>query len=155
MSVVNRFAALAATAALSVTLVACGGSAGPGGNGSGGDTAKSLAGQAQYNPQPYDNLKDGGTLTTALIEISTQWNPFQGNATGYSLDVWNWYNPILTTFSADGKPAFNPDYLTDVKAETVNGNTRITYTINPKATYNDGSPIDWRSSSEYSAFLSR
>jgi peptide/nickel transport system substrate-binding protein len=143
MSVVNRFAALAATAALSVTLVACGGSPGPGGNGSGGDTAKSLAGQAQYNPQPYDNLKDGGTLTTALIEISTQWNPFQGNATGYSLDVWNWYNPILTTFSADGKPAFNPDYLTDVKAETVNGNTRITYTINPKATYNDGSPIDW------------
>jgi peptide/nickel transport system substrate-binding protein len=140
MSVVNRFAALAATAALSVTLVACGGSPGSGG---GGDTATSLAGQAQYNPQPYDNLKDGGTLTTALIEISTQWNPFQGNATGYSLDVWNWYNPVLTTFSPDGKPAFNPDYLTDVKAETVNGNTRITYTINPKATYNDGSPIDW------------
>ncbi|MBV8994931.1 MAG: ABC transporter family substrate-binding protein [Pseudonocardiales bacterium] len=132
-----------ATAALSVTLVACGGSPGSGGNGGGGDTAQSLAGQAQYNPQPYDNLKDGGTLTTALIEISTQWNPFQGNATGYSLDVWNWYNPVLTTFSPDGKPVFNPDYLTDVKAETVNGNTHITYTINPKATYNDGSPIDW------------
>ena len=40
---------------------------------------------------------------------------------------------------------YNPDYLTDVKQETVDGNTRITYTINPKATYNDGSPIDWRS----------
>ncbi|MGH3550817.1 MAG: ABC transporter family substrate-binding protein, partial [Pseudonocardiaceae bacterium] len=28
-------------------------------------------------------------------------------------------------------------------ADTINGNTRITYTINPKATYNYGSPIDW------------
>ncbi|MDT7712583.1 MAG: glutathione transport system substrate-binding protein [Pseudonocardiales bacterium] len=144
MSVVKKFAALAASAALSVTLVACGGGSGAGTNtNGGGDTAKPLAEQAQYNPQPYDNVRDGGTLTTALIEISTQWNPFQGNATGYSLDVWNWYNPVLTTYSADGKPVFNPDYLTDVKAETVNGNTRITYTINPKATYNDGSPIDW------------
>lgn len=143
MSVVTKFAALAATAALSVTLVACGGSPGSGGNGGGGDTAKSLAAQAQYNAQPYDNLKDGGTLTTDLPEISTQWNIFQGNTTGYSLDLWNWYNPVLTTSSADGKVAFNPDYLTDVKAETVNGNTRITYTINPKATYNDSSPINW------------
>ncbi|MGH3783263.1 MAG: hypothetical protein ACRDRO_22265, partial [Pseudonocardiaceae bacterium] len=143
MSVVTRFAALAATAALSVTLVACSGSPGGNANGGGGDTAKSLAAQAQYNPQSYDNLKDGGTLTTALPEISTQLNPFQGNTTQYSLDLWNWYNPVLTTSSADGKVTFNPDYLTDVKADTVNGNTRITYTINPKATYNDGSPIDW------------
>jgi peptide/nickel transport system substrate-binding protein len=141
MSVVKKFAALAATAALSVTLVACGG--GGSANRGEADTAQSLAAQAQYNPQPYDNIKDGGTLTTALPEISTQWNTFQGNATLYSLNLWNWYNPVLTTFSADGKPAFNPDYLTDVKAEMINGNTRITYTINPKATYNDGSPIDW------------
>ncbi|MGB8994836.1 MAG: ABC transporter family substrate-binding protein [Pseudonocardiaceae bacterium] len=142
MSVVKKLAALAASAALSVTLVACGGSAGSGGNAS-GDTAKSLAEQTQYNPQPYDNLRDGGTLTTALPEISTQWNPFQGNTTQYSLTLWQWYNPVLSTSTVDGKPIFNPDYLTDVKADTVNGNTRITYTINPKAAYNDGSPIDW------------
>ncbi|MGH3784838.1 MAG: ABC transporter family substrate-binding protein [Pseudonocardiaceae bacterium] len=142
MSVVKKCAALAAAAALSVTLVACGGSSGGNANG-GGDTAKSLAEQDQYKPQPYDNIKDGGTLTTRLPEISTQWNPFQGDETQYSLDLWDWYNPMLTTYSADGKPAFNPDYLTDVKADTINGNTRITYTINPKATYNDGSPIDW------------
>ncbi len=141
MSVVTKFAALAVTAALSVTLVACGGSPRSGGNAS--DTAKSLAEQVQYNPQPYDNIKDGGTLTTPLTEISTQWNPFQGDTTQFAKDLWDWYNPVLTTFSADGKATFNPDYLTDVKADTVNGSTRITYTINPKATYNDGSPIDW------------
>lgn len=143
MSAVTKLGALAATAALSMTLVACGGSPGSGGNGNSRDTAQSLAAQAQYNPQAYDNLRDGGTLTTAQPEISPQWNIFQGNTTAYSQAVWNWYNPILTTSSPDGKPAFNPDYLTDVKADTVSGNTRITYTINPKATYNDGSPIDW------------
>ncbi|MBV9058355.1 MAG: ABC transporter family substrate-binding protein [Pseudonocardiales bacterium] len=143
MSAVTKLGALAATAALSMTLVACGGSPGSGGNGNSRDTAQSLAAQTQYNPQAYDNLRDGGTLTTAQPEISPQWNIFQGNTTAYSQAVWNWYNPILTTSSPDGKPAFNPDYLTDVKADTVSGNTRITYTINPKATYNDGSPIDW------------
>jgi peptide/nickel transport system substrate-binding protein len=90
MSVVKKLAALAATTALSVSLVACGGSPGSGANANGGgDTEKSLAAQAQYNPQPYDNLKDGGTLTTALIEISTQWNPLQGDATLYSQTLWN------------------------------------------------------------------
>jgi glutathione transport system substrate-binding protein len=141
MSVVTKLAALSATAVLSMTLVACGGNPGSGGNGR--DTAQSFAAQTQYNPQPYDNLRDGGTLTTPVPEISPQWNIFQGNTTAYSQAVWNWYNPILTTSTPDGKPVFNPDYLTDVKADTVNGNTRITYTINPRATYNDGSPIDW------------
>jgi peptide/nickel transport system substrate-binding protein len=145
MSVVKKIAALATSVALFITLSACGDNPRSGGNASGGvgDTAKSLAEQTQYNPQPYDNLKDGGTLTTALGETSPQWNIFQGNATAYSLALWTWYNPVLTTFSADGKPAFNPDYLADVQAGTVNGNTRVTYTINPKATYNDGLPIDW------------
>ncbi|HJT03190.1 MAG TPA: ABC transporter family substrate-binding protein [Pseudonocardiaceae bacterium] len=141
MSVVKGCAALAATAALSLTLVACGG--GGSANSGAGGTAQSFAEQAQYNPQPYDNVKDGGTLTTSLPEISTQWNIFQGNTTEYALYLWNWYNPVLSTSSADGKVSFDSDYLTDVKADTVNGNTRITYTINPKASYNDGSPIDW------------
>ena len=115
------------------------------GGGNGGETAQSLAEKTQYNPQPYENIKDGGTLTTSLPEISPQFNTFQTDGTAYTLTVWRWYNPILITFTADGDAVYNPDYLTDVKQETVDGNTRITYTINPKATYNDGSPIDWRS----------
>ena len=111
MSVVKKFAALATGAALFITLGACSGSPESDGNarGGGGDTAKSLAERTQYNPQDYDNLKDGGTLTTALGEISPQWNIFQGDATAYSLALWTWYNPVLTTFAADGKPAFNSD----------------------------------------------
>ncbi|MDQ4009876.1 MAG: ABC transporter family substrate-binding protein [Actinomycetota bacterium] len=138
----KRIVALAATAVLLVALVACGGSVTGGGS---GDTAQSLSEQAQFNPQPYENIRDGGTLTTALPEITPQFNTWQGDGTLYTLMVWRWYNPILITFTADGDAVYNPDYLNDVKQELVDGNTRITYTINPKATYNDGTPIDWRS----------
>jgi glutathione transport system substrate-binding protein len=142
MHVVKRTIALAATAVLSVALVACGGSGNRGGS---GDTGQSLSEQAQFNSQPYENIRDGGTLTTALPEITPQFNTWQGDGTLYSLTLWRWYNPVLITFTADGDAVYNSDYLTDVKQELIDGNTRITYTINPKATYNDGTPIDWRS----------
>jgi len=142
MHVIKRTVALAVTAVLSVALVACGGSGNRGGS---SDTTQSLSQQAQFNPQSYENIRDGGTLTTALPEITPQFNTWQGDGTLYTLLLWRWYNPILITFTADGDAVYNPDYLTDVKQELVDGNTRITYTINPKAVYNDGTPIDWRS----------
>ena len=67
MRVVTRIVALAATAVLSVVLVACGGLVTGGGR---GDTAQSLSEQAQFNRQAYDNIRDGGTLTTALPEVT-------------------------------------------------------------------------------------
>jgi len=39
---------------------------------------------------------------------------------------------------------YNPDYYADVKTEVVDGNQRVTITINPKAVFNDGTPIDYR-----------
>ena len=134
-----KLTALGASIALTLTLAACGGQQESG-------SGESLATQAaQYNPQPYENVRDGGTLTTALPEITPQFNLWHGDFTAYTRTVWNWHNPLLITFTADGDAVFNPDYLTDVKQEAVDGNTRITYTVNPKAVYNDGTPIDWRS----------
>ena len=136
----TRIAAIAATATLAVTLAACGGA---GGSNAGvppieGDAASS------YNPQPRDNIKDGGTLTEALPEISAQFNQFNGDATLYSRIVARLYTPELISFAQDGGVQYNRDYLaSDPKEETVDGNTKITYTLNPKATWNDGSPIDW------------
>jgi peptide/nickel transport system substrate-binding protein len=144
MRVTTRVAALAAAAALAVVLAACGtgGQSGPTGP---EETPESLSSRApEYNPQPYENIRDGGTLTTALPEISPQFNLFQADQTGYTRNVWNWYNPVFVTFTPEGEAQFNPDYLTDVREENVDGNTRITYTINPAARFNDGTPIDWR-----------
>ncbi|QUQ68278.1 ABC transporter family substrate-binding protein [Kutzneria sp. CA-103260] len=134
-------AASAAIAVVSMALVACGNS---GATDTGStETAQSLADKTAYNPQQYNNIKDGGTLTTALDEIPPQLNVFHGPETAYTQILWNWYNPILITFTADGEAQYNPDYLTNVKQEMAGGNTRITYTMNPKAVYNDGTPIDW------------
>ncbi|MGB4778906.1 ABC transporter family substrate-binding protein [Microbacterium sp.] len=136
-------AVAAAVVAGALLLSGCstGGSSGPtDGATSGGETK-----QADYNPQPRENLKEGGTLTTALPEISAQFNTFHADGTLYSLNVWRWYNPILALFDADGTYHPNPDYLTDVTKEEVDGKTVVTYTINPEAQYNDGTPIDWTS----------
>lgn len=138
----KRATAAGIAVALSAVLAACGGA--PANDGP-ADTAESLADVSAYNPQPYENLRDGGTVTTSLPELSPQMNLWQNDRTTYTRSVWTWYNPVLITFTADGEPVFNPDYLVDVQQETVDGNTRVTYTINPKATYNDGTPIDWTS----------
>lgn len=141
---IGRKSAIAAIAALALSLAACGGGGTPSEQ---APTvgASQLATEAQYNPQPRENIKDGGTLTTDLTEISPQFNTWQADGTRYTLDVWRWYNPVLALFTPDGTWSPNPDYLTDVKKEEKDGNTVVTYTINPEATYNDGTPIDWKS----------
>lgn len=131
--------AIAIAAVVSLGLAACGGGSG----GSDQPTAP-LTNEGQYNPQPYDNIRDGGTLTTATVEINPQFNQWHGDTTLYTRLLWNWYNPMLITFSPTGQPVFNPDYLVSATEETIDGNTRITYTINPQAVFNDGTPIDWR-----------
>ncbi|MFC7625601.1 ABC transporter family substrate-binding protein [Microlunatus sp. GCM10028923] len=139
---IGRKSAVAALAALALSLAACGGGTSPNQEPTVG--ASELATEAQYNPQPRDNVKDGGTLTTALTEISPQFNTFQADGTRYTLDLWRWYNPVMILFSPNGDWTPNPDYLTDMKVEEKDGNTVATYTINPKATFNDGTPIDWK-----------
>ncbi|MGC4962840.1 ABC transporter family substrate-binding protein [Gordonia sp. DT101] len=108
------------------------------------DSAISTTG-ADLNPQPRANVRDGGSLTTAITEVSPQWNTFQADGSAYTLLLWRWYNPTLAYFAPDGTYSFNRDYLTDVRKELVDGKTVVTYTINPKAHYNDGAPIDYRS----------
>lgn len=130
----------AASLAVSLVLAGCGGST----DSTSSDTNDSLSkSAAQINAQPRENIADTGTLTTALPEVSPQWNTFQADGTLYTLNLWRWYNPSLFTFAADGTASADPDYLTEYKKDVVGGNTVITYTINPKATFNDGTPIDW------------
>lgn len=100
---------------------------------------------ASLNLQPpRENLRDGGSLTTAITEVSPQWNTFHADATLYTLALWRWYNPVLAYFSPEGEYSPNPDFLTDVRTETVDQKTVVTYTLNPRAYFNDGTPIDYR-----------
>ncbi len=90
-----------------------------------------------------DMIKDGGTYTTELTEISTQFNTFHQDGTRYTLDVWRWYNPKLALFSPEGDWSFNDDYLTEFKDEVVDGKTRLTITFRDEAKFNDGTDMDW------------
>ena len=96
-----------------------------------------------FNETAYENVKDGGQIITAIAEISTQQNVWHADAPTYTRYLWTWYNPVVSLFTADGEFSPNDDYVTDVKEEMVDGNTVLTYTINDKAHFNDGTPIDW------------
>ncbi|WP_448850964.1 ABC transporter family substrate-binding protein [Corynebacterium sp. 335C] len=132
----GKFAAVIAAAGL--VLTGCGGD--------GGDVGAGIDHQqvADYNPMERDQIKDGGELNLALAELSEQQNTFHADGTAYTRDVWRLYNPVLATFTPEGEYAPNPAYVTDVKEDSNDERTVVTYTINEKATYNDGTPIDWK-----------
>ncbi|MEO9326475.1 ABC transporter family substrate-binding protein [Gordonia aurantiaca] len=108
------------------------------------DTGAVTTEGASLNPQPRENIRDGGTLTTATPEVSAQWNTFHADASAYTLGLWRWYNPQLAYFSPEGEYSPNPDYVTDVRKEIVEGDTVVTYRLSPRAYFNDGTPIDHR-----------
>ena len=100
--------------------------------------------KGDYNPMERDQIKDGGELTLPIYEISEQSNSLHANSVMDTLTLWRWYNPQPVLFDGDGTWHLNPDYLTNVKDEEVDGKTVVTYDINPDAVFNDGTPIDWR-----------
>ncbi|MGQ4513407.1 ABC transporter substrate-binding protein [Streptomyces sp. DW26H14] len=135
---------VALVAALAVTATACQSSSGKNaGHAAGKDAPKAASAAVDYNPQPYDNIKDGGTYTT-VGTFDDQGNPFNVNATLTASRVWSWYNADAITYSPTGAVRYNPDYYSDVKVAVTGGNQKVTLTINPKAVFNDGTPIDWR-----------
>ncbi|OIJ92411.1 ABC transporter substrate-binding protein [Streptomyces sp. MUSC 14] len=129
--------------AISVTATACQSSSGTGATGSDAkDTPAAASGAADYNPTPYDRIEDGGTYTSAGT-FDDQGNPFNVNATLTASRVWSWYNADAITYSPTGDVQYNPDYFSDVKVSVEGGDQTVTLTINPKAVFNDGTPIDW------------
>lgn len=131
--------------ALSVTATACS-SSGKGTSGTPRTDSKNApaaaSGAADYNPQPYDRIKDGGTYTT-IGTYDDQGNPFNVNANLTAARVWAWYNADAITYSPTGEVQYNPDYFSDVRVTVEGGNQKVVLTINPKAVFNDGTPIDW------------
>ncbi|MFE0171366.1 ABC transporter family substrate-binding protein [Streptomyces sp. NPDC059002] len=131
---------VALIAALSVTATACQSS---GDDAAGAKNTPSAApGAADYNPTAYDKLRDGGTYTTSGT-FDDQGNPFQVNGTLAASRVWAWYNANAITFSPTGDVQYNPDYFSDVQVSVKGGKQKVVLTINKKATFNDGTPIDW------------
>lgn len=103
----------------------------------------------QINPVDYDKVPAGGTLHYPLGGKIQNFNPSETD--GNNVDTFNIVNALLPTpFKTDAANNFtyNPDYLTKepVLGKTADGHQQVTYELNPKAVWSDGSPVgapDW------------
>lgn len=133
---------IAITGVLALTLAGCGGGDG-GSDSDGGTSGSSEVEQADYNPQPRENLQQGGSATFPISEIPEQMNPNHAQGSANTSRIWTWYNPQMVLMSPEGEAKPNPAYLEDITTEVVDGKTVVTYTINPDAQWNDGTPMTW------------
>jgi peptide/nickel transport system substrate-binding protein len=135
---IRRLTAVAFVAAL--TLTGC----------SGGDEAPpSVGGNAEVgatndmNPQDPATLQDGGALRVALSGFPENYNTL--HLDGNTVDMYALAKPTMPRsfiIAADGSATVNHDYFTNVELTGTNPQV-VTYTINPKAMWNDGTPITW------------
>jgi len=94
------------------------------------------------NAQPRDSLVQGGELRLPAVELGSQWNPAQINGNDATLaQVRSPLSPSYFTVDGKGNFTFDKNYLT--QEPTATGNPLVvTYELNPKAIWNDGSPIN-------------
>jgi peptide/nickel transport system substrate-binding protein len=135
---IRRFAVIALVAGL--TLTACSG---------GTQETPSAGGSAEVgttsdiNPQDPAKLQQGGNLRLALTEFPVNFNQLHidGN-TGDVGTIARATLPRAFRVGSDGSTTVNTDYFTSVELTSTSPQV-VTYTINPKAVWSDGTPITW------------
>ncbi|AUY49974.1 ABC transporter family substrate-binding protein [Streptomyces sp. CB01881] len=128
---------------LSLTLCACTADQGSAALPSTLETPKLTA--VDVNPHDRADLRQGGTLNVAIAQFSSQWSPVHTDGSESSTITVT--KPLLPTFfrsDAAGTQTANPAYLQDAHAEVRDGRQVVTWTLNPKARWSDGTPITWR-----------
>ena len=98
----------------------------------------------QINPKPRDQVKDGGTFTWPLGEFPANFNYYELDgllADGAS--VVNALLPQLYNSEADATPVWNKNYLASEPVLKTDPKQVVTYELNPKAAWDDGTPFTW------------
>jgi peptide/nickel transport system substrate-binding protein len=130
----------AALLAVALTLAGC----------SGNTTAPpSVGGNAEIgnasdiNPQEPSALRSGGSLRLALNGFPSNFNNLHvdGNVADYG-NLLRWTMPRAFRVGPDGSTTVNTDFFTGVELTSTNPQV-VTYTINPKAVWSNGTPITW------------
>ncbi|GAA4850188.1 ABC transporter family substrate-binding protein [Kitasatospora terrestris] len=143
-STTTRRLGRAAAAALAVALAATACSSGSGGS---GDVAKNVVptqDAEDNNPQPLENIKDGGEFRPPLQQWITQWNPYQVDGTyGDAVEIMGYLEAKL--FRSDAKGVFHevPEYLQSAKVTSTSPQV-VTYKLNPKAKWSDGKQLGYQ-----------
>ncbi|MEU8952219.1 ABC transporter family substrate-binding protein [Streptomyces sp. NPDC048489] len=92
-----------------------------------------------------DQLKQGGVLKWPLSEIAENFNYNElDGALADGLAIERALMPIVMISDATGTVSPNSDYLTSAKLNERSGKQVVTYEINPKARWSDGTPLSWK-----------
>jgi peptide/nickel transport system substrate-binding protein len=98
---------------------------------------------SDINPHDPATLREGGSLRLALTEFPSNFNVL--HIDGNTLDANSVVRPTLPRafiIGADGSTTVDTNYFTSVELTGTNPQV-VTYTINPKAMWSDGTPITW------------
>jgi peptide/nickel transport system substrate-binding protein len=134
---IRRIAVIAVVAGLTVT-----GCAGNQQTPQAGGRAQ-LGKTSDINPQDPATLQQGGNLRLALTSYPSNFNTLHidGNQAD-SAEMQKATLPRAFVIGADGSTKVNTDYFTSVELTSSDPQV-VTYTINPKALWSDGTPITW------------
>jgi peptide/nickel transport system substrate-binding protein len=138
-----RLAVGAVTVALLVT--ACGGG-GDGADGGGGlaGVDEQQQGVNDINPVARDQVRDGGDLRLPLDAVPDNFNinHVDGNLLE-NREVVDALLPGAFVREANGTVSLDEDYFTSIELTSTEPQV-VTYTIDPNATWVDGTPLTWR-----------
>jgi peptide/nickel transport system substrate-binding protein len=104
----------------------------------------SIGTTSDINPRDPATLRDGGDLRLALSDFPPNFNIL--NVDGNSAEVAGMMKATLPRafiLGPDGSTTVDTDYFTSVELTGTDPQV-VTYTINPKAVWSDGTPITWR-----------
>ncbi|MGQ4598788.1 ABC transporter substrate-binding protein [Nocardia sp. R6R-6] len=130
-----------AIAAVAIGLVASGCSSDNEGAAAG--SSAELGTTNDINPHDVSELRDGGNLRLAISAFPANWNSLSND--GNDAETGGIERPMMPRAfrtNAAGELSINPDYFTDVQLTNTTPQ-QVTYTINPKAVWSDGTPITW------------
>ncbi|MSR22831.1 MAG: ABC transporter family substrate-binding protein, partial [Gemmatimonadetes bacterium] len=128
--------------ALVAIVSACGG--GDAGSGVRTDPAALSTTDNQINRMSRDGLQNGGTLTWALSEMPPTFNRHHlDGSLRDNADVMSALVLAAYTTDASGTPIWNPDLLASEPVLVTEPRQVVTYEINPRAAWYDGTPITW------------
>jgi len=105
-------------------------------------TADATANRTSMNAVPRDELPDGGTLRWPLIASPPNFNT--GHLDGTSADAANVVGAMLPSmfrFDSEARPTVNKDYLESAELTAKDPRQVVTYRINRRAVWEDGTPI--------------
>ncbi|MFE6922710.1 ABC transporter family substrate-binding protein [Nocardia sp. NPDC057663] len=106
------------------------------------------------NPKDVSELRDGGNLRLSLSALPQNWNALHTDGNDAQIaGVLRPTMPRAFATNASAELSVNTDYFTDVSLSSTDPQ-QVTYTINPKAVWSDGSPITWEDISSQANALS-